>query len=140
MGNSMNSKFVPVEEDRRIGKRVGNLRIVDRIGIGGMGAVYRAVHRILETPYAIKILHPRFSEDKAAGERFRHEAIAASRLRHNNVVFVTDFGFDESVKSINDIPPWYQACTNISLPGTGIREPLCATQFSVSSCGAGILK
>ena len=97
MRKAKTTKFVPIEEDRRIGKRVGNLKIVDRIGIGGMGAVYRSVHRVLETPYAIKVLHPRFSEDKSAVERFRHEAIAASRLRHNNVVFVTDFGFDKSV-------------------------------------------
>ena len=89
--------IVPVEEDRRIGRILGNLEVVDRIGIGGMGAVYRAVHRVLETPYAVKVLHPRFSEDRDAVERFRSEAVAASRLRHPNVVFVTDFGFDETV-------------------------------------------
>jgi len=88
---------VPVEEDRRIGRTLGNLHVVDRIGIGGMGAVYRALHRILETPYAVKVLHPRFSEDADAVERFRSEAVAASRLRHPNVVFVTDFGFDDEV-------------------------------------------
>ena len=88
---------VPIEEDARIGCRLGNLEIVDRIGIGGMGAVYRAVHKVLETPYAVKVLHPRFSEDPDAVERFRAEAIATSRLRHPNVVFVTDFGFDADV-------------------------------------------
>ena len=91
------SEIVPVEEDRRIGRTLGNLEVVDRIGIGGMGAVYRAVHRVLETPYAVKVLHPRFSEDRDAVERFRSEAVAASRLRHPNVVFVTDFGFDDEV-------------------------------------------
>ena len=90
-------QVVPIEEDARIGCRLGNLEIVDRIGIGGMGAVYRAVHKVLETPYAVKVLHPRFSEDPDAVERFRAEAIATSRLRHPNVVFVTDFGFDSSV-------------------------------------------
>jgi hypothetical protein len=35
------------------------------------------------------------------------------------------------VKSM-EMPPWYQACTSMSRPGTGISEPLCATQFSVS--------
>ena len=90
-------EVVPVEEDARIGCRLGNLEIVDRIGIGGMGAVYRAVHKVLETPYAVKVLHPRFSEDPEAVERFRAEAIATSRLRHPNVVFVTDFGFDPAV-------------------------------------------
>jgi len=89
--------IVPIEEDARIGCRLGNLEVVDRIGIGGMGAVYRAVHKVLETPYAVKVLHPRFSEDPEAVERFRAEAVATSRLRHPNVVFVTDFGFDASV-------------------------------------------
>ena len=85
-----NELVVPIEEDARIGCRLGNLEIVDRIGIGGMGAVYRAVHKVLETPYAVKVLHPRFSEDPEAVDRFRAEAIATSRLRHPNVVFVTD--------------------------------------------------
>ena len=92
-----NELVVPIEEDARIGCRLGNLEIVDRIGIGGMGAVYRAVHKVLETPYAVKVLHPRFSEDPEAVDRFRAEAIATSRLRHPNVVFVTDFGFDAAV-------------------------------------------
>ena len=39
------------------------------------------------------------------------------------------------MKSITDSPPWYQACTNTSRPGTGTTEPLCATQFSVTDCG-----
>jgi hypothetical protein len=95
--DSPESDVVPVEEDRRIGRTLGNLEVVDRIGIGGMGAVYRALHRVLETPYAVKVLHPRFSEDPDAVERFRSEAVAASRLRHPNVVFVTDFGFDDEV-------------------------------------------
>ena len=48
-------------------------------------------------------------------------------------------GFDESVKSKTEMPPWYHACTMTSRPGTGTSEPLCATQFSRSVCGAGSL-
>ena len=36
----------------------------------------------------------------------------------------------ESVKSNTETPPWYHACTMMSRPGTGISDPLCATQFS----------
>ncbi|MFP7724523.1 hypothetical protein [Lysobacter sp. D1-1-M9] len=49
-------------------------------------------------------------------------------------------GLAESVKSITDSPPWYQAWMNTSRPGIGRTEPLCATQFSVTVCGDGILK
>src|SRR4029453_15141490 len=49
-------------------------------------------------------------------------------------------GFAESGKSNPDRPPWYHACTMMSRPGTGMSDPLCATQFSCSVCGAGILK
>lgn len=90
-------EIVPEEEDGRIGQVIGNLQLAERIGVGGMGAVYRGQHRVLETSYAVKILHPSFSEDRDAVERFRTEAIASSRLRHPNVVFVTDFGFNESL-------------------------------------------
>ena len=42
------SDFVPEEEDGRIGCRVGNLEIVRRLGVGGMGAVYETTHRVLK--------------------------------------------------------------------------------------------
>ena len=43
------------------------------------------------------------------------------------------------MKSNTEMPPWYQACTMMSLPRTGISEPLCATQFSVLELIRGIL-
>lgn len=89
--------IIPEEEDGRIGAEIGNLQLCSRLGVGGMGAVYLAKHRILEMNYAVKVLHPRFSEDPVEVERFRIEAIATSRLRHENIVFVTDFGFDPSL-------------------------------------------
>ncbi len=75
-----------------IGQRIGNLQIVEKIGKGGVGHVYRAEHISLGTPYAVKVLGSRFSKDTTVMERFRREAIACARLRHPNVVFVTDFG------------------------------------------------
>ena len=80
-----------------IGRRVTNLELVERLGVGGMGSVYKAEHKTLRTHYAIKILHAQYSTDEVAVERFRHEAIACSRLRHENVVFITDFGFEDDL-------------------------------------------
>ncbi|MEZ4406373.1 MAG: protein kinase [Polyangiales bacterium] len=83
--------------DRNLGAVIGNLRLVDRLGVGGMGAVYRAEHVSMGTPYAVKVLHPQFSEDEVVAERFRREAITCSKLRHENTVFVTDFGASDDV-------------------------------------------
>ncbi|MEE2829166.1 MAG: serine/threonine-protein kinase, partial [Myxococcota bacterium] len=57
----------------------------------------KAEHRTLRTHYAVKLLHAQYSADEVAVERFRHEAIACSRLQHENIVFVTDFGFEEGL-------------------------------------------
>ena len=67
-------------------------RLEERLGVGGMGTVYRAVHLLIDRPVAVKVLNQRFVEDEAARTRFRREARAAGRLQHTNAVTVTDFG------------------------------------------------
>src|ERR1043165_4112744 len=66
--------------------------VEERLGAGGMGAVYRARHLSMDRPVAIKFLHQRLVEDEAARLRFQTEARAAVKLRHANAVSVTDFG------------------------------------------------
>ena len=66
--------------------------VEERLGAGGMGAVYRARHLEMDRPVAIKVLHQRFVEDEAARSRFQIEARAAVMLQHSNAVSVTDFG------------------------------------------------
>jgi serine/threonine protein kinase len=63
------------------------------LGQGGMGAVYLATHLGTERPVALKIIAPEFMRNDEFIERFKREARAAGRLRHPNVVDVTDFGF-----------------------------------------------
>jgi serine/threonine protein kinase len=67
-------------------------RLEARLGIGGMGTVYRARHLLIDRPVAVKVLNQRFVEDEAARTRFHREARAAGRLQHANAVTVTDFG------------------------------------------------
>jgi serine/threonine-protein kinase len=67
-------------------------RLEERLGIGGMGTVYRARHLLIDRGVAVKVLNSRFVEDEAAQVRFRREAKAAGRLQHANAVAVTDFG------------------------------------------------
>lgn len=68
-------------------------QIERELGRGGMGTVYLATHLGTERPVAVKIIAPQFMERPEFVERFRREARAAGRLRHPNVVDVTDFGF-----------------------------------------------
>jgi serine/threonine protein kinase len=73
----------------------GKYRIEKLLGQGGMGAVYLATHVGTERPVALKIIAPEFMRNDEFIERFKREARAAGRLRHPNVVDVTDFGFAE---------------------------------------------
>ena len=77
-----------------IGRRLANgkLEIESLIGGGGVGAVYRARHRELQMPVAVKVLHDTFQSDADFGRRFHAEALAASRLDHPNITRVLDFG------------------------------------------------
>ncbi len=74
----------------------GKYQIERELGRGGMGTVYLANHLGTERPVAIKIISPQFMQRTEFVERFRREARAAGRLRHPNVVNVTDFGFADT--------------------------------------------
>ena len=76
----------------RVGMRLKDHEIEGVIGEGGMGVVYRAKHVVLEKPVAIKVLHDRFAGQTEAVEQFIVEAKAASRIRHPNIIDVTDIG------------------------------------------------
>src|SRR5436309_1794358 len=68
-------------------------RLERLLGQGGMGAVYLATHLGTERYVALKLIAPQFMSNPEFVERFKREARAAGRLRHPNVVDVTDFGF-----------------------------------------------
>ena len=82
----------------QLGNLAGNVLddkyLIEReLGRGGMGAVYKAIHVGTDRPVAVKVIVPQFMASDEFIERFRREAKAAGRLRHPNVVDVTDFGF-----------------------------------------------
>jgi serine/threonine-protein kinase len=76
----------------RVGKRVGDYEIEGVIGEGGTGVVYRGRHVASDRPVAIKILHDQCARKKDLVEQFIGEARATSRIRHPNVIDVTDLG------------------------------------------------
>ncbi|MBN2525099.1 MAG: serine/threonine protein kinase [Deltaproteobacteria bacterium] len=79
--------------DDLIGKEIlGQFRIVEKIGRGGMGAVYKAEQPAMDRVVAIKILHQKLAGRKDLVSRFRREARAMSRLSHPNTVRVFLYG------------------------------------------------
>lgn len=69
---------------------VGKYRVIERIGIGGMGQVYLAEHRTMKRRYAIKVLPRAKASDPAALERFEREARAGGSIDHPNIVRAYD--------------------------------------------------
>jgi WD40 repeat protein len=65
-------------------------RVVQLLGAGGMGAVYKAEHRLMERPVALKVINPNLVDEPAAVERFRREVRTAARLAHPNIVTALD--------------------------------------------------
>ncbi len=76
-----------------IGATVGNYKILEKIGEGGMGAVYLAAHPLLGRKAAVKVLLPEHSKKADLVTRFFNEAKTAASLRHPALVEVFDFGF-----------------------------------------------
>ncbi len=77
------------------GKVVGGYKILERLGRGGMGTVYKANQISLNRVVALKVLSHRVSADPAFVKRFQAEAQAAGRLNHPNIVQVYDVGNDQ---------------------------------------------
>ena len=80
-----------------IGTTLSHYRIVEKIGEGGMGKVYRAHDERLDRDVAVKVLHEAVAQDADRLARFEREAKAVAKLAHPNILEIWDFGREDSV-------------------------------------------
>ncbi len=86
-----------VFQGRTKGLVLGNYVVLDKVGKGGMGHVYKAQHRRMKREVALKVLPSQVARQKEAVERFHREVVAAARLTHPNIVTAHDADDDEGV-------------------------------------------
>ena len=80
-----------------IGQILAQYRIVDKIGAGGMGVVYRAIDQDLGRHVALKVLHTEFTTDEERRKRFLREARTAAAISHPNIAAIHGVGEHEGV-------------------------------------------
>src|SRR5215469_9087313 len=80
-----------LRKDSLVGAQLGHYLLVEKIGAGGMGEVYRATDQHLGRDVAIKVLPPGTLTDESARKDFRKEALILSKLNHPNVATIHDF-------------------------------------------------
>jgi len=85
-----------VSERRHLDAVEGKYEILEKISEGGMGAVYKVRHRLLERIRVIKIMRPQLAADREMRSRFLREARLAGSLRHPNIAQVYDFAIEKA--------------------------------------------
>lgn len=92
-------RFEEIDSALKAGKtwRIGGCMLLKKIGLGGMGAVYRAVRESDQATVAVKILAPKVLAQKTVIERFKREARSAAELDHPNVVAAFDLGEEQGL-------------------------------------------
>jgi len=82
----------PAAQDPLIGLTIGNYQIKSKLGEGGMGSVYLAVHPLIGKQVALKVLHAEFASNRDVVARFFTEAKSVNDIQHPNIVDIVDYG------------------------------------------------
>ena len=97
------------------GQLVGHYRVLEKIGAGGMGEVFRARDERLGRDVALKLIRPASSDNPDHLRRFEQEARAAAALNHPNILAIYDVGFEGTMPYI----------VSELLEGKNLRQRLC---------------
>ena len=81
-------------------RTLSHYRVIEKIGAGGMGVVYRAHDEQLDRHVALKVLPTGTLADDSSRRRFRHEALALAKLNHPNIGAVYEFGQQDGIDFI----------------------------------------
>ena len=81
-----------------IGESLSHFKIIEKLGQGGMGVVYRGVDLNLDRPVAIKVLPPEVQQDEDSVARFLREAKTASKLQHPSITTIYEFGVKDDLR------------------------------------------
>jgi len=120
-----------------IGATLGHYRIVEKIGEGGMGVVYRAHDKRLDRDVAVKVLHEAVAQDADRLSRFEREAKAVAKLDHPNILAIHELGAHEGSSFIvtelldgeslgGRIPPGGMGWQRVAEIGAAIADGLAA--------------
>ncbi|MEZ4406208.1 MAG: serine/threonine-protein kinase [Polyangiales bacterium] len=127
-----------MRQDQYAGKELlgGQFRVIERIGSGGMGAVYKAHQPSMDRYVAVKILHAKFTNRKDLVSRFRREARAMSHLTHPHIAKV--FLYDQLEDGACFIVMEYLEGRNLGqiVRHEGPMEPSRAIRVLIHACGA----
>ena len=126
-------------KDPFIGREIlgGQFQIVEKIGTGGMGSVYKASQPAMNRMVAIKILHPKLAGRKDLTSRFRREARAMSQLTHPNTVKVFMYGELEEDGSLYIVMELLEGRNlNQTVRKEGAMPPERAIPVLIQVCGA----
>jgi len=107
-----------------VGKRLSHYQIIEQIGAGGMGVVYRAHDEQLERDVAIKVLPAALLANENTRKRFRKEALALAKLNHPNIATIYEFSSEDGVDFL----------VTEYIPGTTLNEKLYAGSLNTKDC------